>query len=276
MPRSTSATLNLPPFEGVVRSLILANVAVYFVFELLSGFTPALAAFLLQHLVLQPASVVHGELWQLVTYSFLNLNFLNILFSMITLWFCGPILEDTFGSRWTAGLYFTSAIGGALLASALAFTHVLGIGPASVTTGAFAGISGLLIAIAVRMGEVEFWFLIRIPAKYMVAFFVLLDIAGRLRIGDSFGILVELSALLSGYLYAKYAPRRGYAFGLSGLTEQYFSIRNAFYRAKRRRAARKFEVYMGKQGRKVTFDKEGRYLDPDEERKNPNDKRWMN
>jgi hypothetical protein len=53
-------------------------------------------------------------------------------------------------------------------------------------------------------------------------------------------------------------------------------MRSAYYRAKRRRAARKFEVYMGKQGRKVRFDDEGRYIDPDEERKNPRDKRWMN
>jgi hypothetical protein len=60
-----------------------------------------------------------------------------------------------------------------------------------------------------------------------------------------------------------------------GFGEQYFGMRNAYYRAKRRRAARKFEVYMGKQGRTVHFDKEGRYVDPDE-KKDPNDKRWMN
>jgi membrane associated rhomboid family serine protease len=276
MPRSSPATLNLPPFEGTVRWLILANVAVYFAFELLLGFTPGLAAFLAQHLTLQPVLAMRGELWQLFTYSFLNLGFLGIVMSMLTLWFCGPVLEGAYGSRWLIGLYFTSVMGGALLASGLAFTHVLGVGPNSIASGAFAGISGLLIAIAVRMGDIEFWFLIRVRAKYMVAFFVLIDIADRLRFSDFFGILVELSALLSGYLYTRFAPRRGYAFGLTGLTEQYYGLRNAWYRAKRRRAARKFEVYMGKQGRVVSFDKEGRYLDPDEERKNPKDKRWMN
>ena len=64
--------------------------------------------------------------------------------------------------------------------------------------------------------------------------------------------------------------------GSRGFPEQYFSVRNGYYRWKRRRAARKFEVYMGKQGRKVSFDKDGRYIDPDETRKDPNDKRWMN
>ena len=275
MPRSSPATMSLPPFEGMVRWLILANVAVYFAFQLMLGFTPGLAEFLLHHLALQPLLVTHGEVWQLITYSFLNLGLLGILFSMLTLWFCGPILEGTYGSRWMAGLYFTSVAGAALLASALAFAHLPGVDPASVASGAFAGISGLLMAIAVRMGDVEFWFLVRIRARYMVAFFVLLDIADRLRVSDLFGIVVEFSALLSGYLYTKYAPRRGYAFGLASLTESYYGVRNSWYKWKRRRAARKFEVYMGKQGRKVQFDKEGRYLDPDA-KKDPNDRRWMN
>ena len=56
----------------------------------------------------------------------------------------------------------------------------------------------------------------------------------------------------------------------SGFGEWYFGMRNAYYRAKRRRAARKFEVYMGKQGREPHFDKEGKYLDPDE-KKDPNE-----
>jgi len=267
--------MSLPPFEGIVRWLILANVAVYFAFQLMLGFTPGLAGFLLHHLPLEPLLVTHGEVWQLFTYSFLNLSFLGILFSMLTLWFCGPILEGTYGSRWMAGLYFTSVIGGALLASVLAFAHIPGVDPASIASGAFSGISGLLMAIAVRMGDIEFWFLIRIQARYMVAFFVLLDIADRLRGADFFGIVVEFSALLSGYLYTKYAPRRGYAFGLTGLTEIYYGACNSWYKWKRRRAARKFEVYMGKQGRKVQFDKEGRYLDPDA-KKDPKDRRWMN
>jgi DNA-binding transcriptional regulator/RsmH inhibitor MraZ len=100
-----------------------------------------------------------------------------------------------------------------------------------------------------------------------------------LKDSDQFNALLQLSGGVCGYLYVRFAPSRGFAFGAS---EQYFGLRNAFYRARRRRAARKFEVYMGKQGRKVTFDKDGRYLDPDNlrndpgARKDPSDKRWMN
>jgi hypothetical protein len=75
---------------------------------------------------------------------------------------------------------------------------------------------------------------------------------------------------LFGYIYIKMAPRRGFAFAGS---ERFFGLRNSYYRWKRRRAARKFEVYMRKQNRDVHFDKDGRYIDPD---KDPNDRRWMN
>jgi membrane associated rhomboid family serine protease len=274
-------TLALPPFEGAVRRLILVNVAVFFAFLLLGWLAPGVAALLLDHLLLQPIALVHGELWQPITYSFLNPSLLGILFGMLTLWFCGPMLEGAYGSRWLAELYFTSAIGGGLLASLISFTHILHLSPLSVAGGLGAPIFGLLIAIAMRFGDQEFllWFLIRIRAKYLVAISLLIALAVLLKDADQFGALIELSGALCGYLFVRYAPRRGFAFGTS---EQYFSLRNAYYRAKRRRAARKFEVYMGKQGRKVNFDKDGRYLDPDNlrndprARKDPSDKRWMN
>jgi len=275
MPRSAPMTMTFPPFEGTVRRLILANVAVFFAFAVLGWLTPGLASALVQHLLLQPSALVGGEIWQLATYSFLDLGILGILLSMLTLWFIGPMLEGAYGSRWLAELYFSSAIGGALIASVISFTRIVGLSPDSIALGAFGGIFGMLVAIAMRFGDTEFllWFLVRIQARYMVAIYILIDLAVLLKDKNAFGALVHLSGALCGYLYVQYAPRRGLAFLVS---EQYFGLRNAYYRSKRRRAARKFEVYMGKQGRKVHFDKEGRYLDPEEGRKDPNDKRWMN
>jgi hypothetical protein len=136
-----------------------------------------------------------------------------------------------------------------------------------------------MVGIAMLFGDQEFllWFVLRIKAKYMVAIYILIAIAILLKQADNFGALLQLSGALCGYLYVRYAPRRGMAFGFS---ERYFGIRNGYYRWKRRRAARKFEVYMRKQNREVHFDSDGRYVDPDDARKhprrNPNDKSWMN
>jgi hypothetical protein len=53
----------------------------------------------------------------------------------------------------------------------------------------------------------------------------------------------QLGGALFGFLYIKFAPRRGFAFAGS---ETAFGLRNRYYRWKRRRAAKKFEVYMRK------------------------------
>jgi hypothetical protein len=53
-------------------------------------------------------------------------------------------------------------------------------------------------------------------------------------------------------------------------SEKYFSFRNSYYRWKRRRAARKFEVYMRDHNQTVQFDEHGNYIPPDESGKKPN------
>ena len=51
------------------------------------------------------------------------------------------------------------------------------------------------------------------------------------------------------------------------LTEWYYGMHNSYYRWKRRRAARKFEVYMRKHDREVNFDELGNYIPPDDKRR---------
>jgi len=275
MARGSTISMSFPPFAGVVRKLVLANVAVYFGVAVLGWLAPGLAGALVDILQLQPSAVARGEVWQLGTYCFLHFGLWEIVFAMLTLWFCGSLLEGAYGGRWLKELYFTSAIGGAVVASAISFTHVLRLSPESVANGAWAGIFGVMVGLALRMGDTEFLLFplpFSIRAKYLVTIYILIAVAVLLKDANEFGALLQLSGALAGWLYVRYAPRRGIAFGFG---EWYFGLRNAYYRAKRRRAARKFEVYMGKQGRKVNFDNEGRYVDPDE-KKDPNDKRWMN
>jgi membrane associated rhomboid family serine protease len=276
MPRSGPITMTFPPFAGTVRRLILANLAVFFGMYLLQWISPVVYVQLYQHLLLEPAAVLRGEFWQLLTYAFLQTGILDILFGMLTLWFTGALLEGAYGSRWLSELYFCSAVGGAVVATIISFTNLFGMRPDVAAVGAWAGIFGLLVAIGMLFGEQEFllWFVVRIKAKYMVTIYILIAVAILLKDHNAFSALLQLSGALCGFLYVKFAPRRGLGFGFS---ERYFAVRNNYYRWKRRRAARKFEVYMRKQNREVHFDKDGRYVDPDElRRRNPKDKSWMN
>ncbi len=282
MPRSGPTTLALPPFTGATRRLILLCLAVFFADALLSLVLPrSLYEPLYRHLVLMPALLARGEVWQAVTYALLPLGILGSVFSLLTIWFTGSMLEDRFGSRWLYELFFTSAIGGAVVSTLIAFTHLFRLDPYHVAgVGQYAGIYGFFIVIAVALGDLEFFvfFLLRIKARYLVAIYVLIDVATLLKASNAFGALLELSGALCGYLFFRFVPKRGLSYAM---TEQYFALRNEFYRNKRRRAARKFEVYMRKQNREVHFDKNGRYVEQDDagsSRRSPdeNDKRWMN
>jgi hypothetical protein len=120
---------------------------------------------------------------------------------------------------------------------------------------------------------------LQIKAKYFVAGIAFITLIGALNAatpgkGQSVAYIAHLGGLLFGFLYVKFVPRRGLAFDTS---EKYYSMRNSYYRWKRRRAARKFEVYMRQHDRKVTFDEHGNYIPPDEDKKNGGSKSgWVN
>ena len=275
MRRTSSISMSLSPFAGATRRLILANLAAFFGLAVVGWISSPAAIMLSAHLVLEPFAVVYGQLWQLLTYSFIQTGILSTLFGMLTLWFTGALLEGSYGARWLYELYFTSVIGGAIVASAITFTHIFGMNPKAAAIGPYAGIFGLLLAIAMLFGDQEFllWFVLRIKAKYLVTIYILIAVAVLLKSAEAFNALLQLCGAFCGFLYVRFAPRKGFAFGFS---ERYFGIRNGYYRWKRRRAARKFQVYMRGQDREVHFDKDGRYIDPDEARKDPNDRKWMN
>ncbi len=267
--------LSFPPFAGMIRKIILATVAIFFILLLLRWIAPAVGTEIFIAGALTPTMVTHGAIWQLVTYSFMSGGILQIAFDMLSLWFIGAYLESTYGTRWVAELYFVSVVGAALTTIAISYTHIFHMTPNATTYGADGGIFGLLAAWAVLMGDQKFILFplpISIKAKYLVLVYILIALASVISGPAGFMYLAYLGGALFGYIYVKQAPRRGFAFAAS---ERAFSFRNGYYRWKRRRAARKFEVYMRKHDRTVKFDGQGRYIDPDE-KKDPNDRRWMN
>jgi membrane associated rhomboid family serine protease len=274
-PRSGFSSLSFPSFTGATSQLVLANVAVFFLLLLMKYAAVGMLLVVLQYFSLTPALLIHGWVWQLATYSFLNSGVLHVAFNMLTLWFIGSFLETSKGSRWLLEIYFLCAIGGGLIGSALTFTHIFHSDPVSSTTSADAALFGLLAAFAVLFGDLEMYMFplpIAIKAKYLVIVYMLIEVALLLSGGPPLAYFVILSGAGIGFFFARRAPRRGMS---SSFSEGLFSLRNNYYRWKRRRVARKFEVYMRKQNRDVRFDSEGRYIDPDEKR-DPNDRKWMN
>jgi membrane associated rhomboid family serine protease len=274
MARIGSSMLVFPRFRGFTKRLVLANLIAFFGLLLLGAVNRSAADSLSLLFSLIPFEIVHGYIWQLVTYSFIHHGILEILFNALSLWFIGSYLEEVKGSRWVMEIYVLAVVGGALVATALSFAPIPHLAPNDIASGAQAGIFGMLAAFAVLFGEQQFTLFplpIGIKAKYLVIIYALIAIASLFGGGSILPLVVYLAGGVLGFLYAKRAGR-----GLSFVaSERLFGIRNSYYRWKRRRAARKFEVYMRKHNRDVKFDHEGRYVDPDAT-KNPNDRKWMN
>jgi membrane associated rhomboid family serine protease len=285
MYRGRTLSLSLPPFTRAVKWLVITNAAVYLLLELIKAITPTLGGELTLVLALIPAAVMHGWIFQLVTYSFVHAGVLHILFNMLGLWMFGAQLESDWGQKRFLEFYFFCVIGAALTTIAVSYTGVGGVVPSTPTVGASGGVLGILMAFGMLYGDREIMLFpipISIRAKYFVAgvaFITLVEAisasgSGR---GSNVAYIAHLGGLLFGFLYVKFVPKRGLGFDAS---ERYFGMRNSYYRWKRRRAARKFEVFMRKQNRPLsgTFDEHGNYVPPDDlDKKNGGSKSgWVN
>lgn len=257
-----------PDFSGATRRLILANLVAYFAL-LVTGFAaPAIGGAIATYFSFIPAYFLHGWLWQPITYSLIHPTLMGTLFELLSLWFLASFLETYRGASWVMGLYVSSVLGTALAAAALyQASHSLGFPLANAQLyGCMGGIFGMLIAIGVLFGDVEFlmFFVVGMKAKYLAIIYAL--IAFAMLFGQSrLYAFAQIGGAIAGLLFIKFAPSRGFAFAFS---ERIYGLRNSYYRWKRRRASRKFEVYMKKQGRTVRLDGQGRQIDNDRDRWN--------
>src|ERR1700753_340498 len=119
MPRYTSSTLGFRGFSGVTRRLIVINVVIYFLLLILEQVRGRVATAIYLFLGCEPVAVMHGYVWQLVTYAFLHPGLMFVLFNMLSLWFIGSYMESEMGGKWLTEIYFFSVIGAGLAAVAL-------------------------------------------------------------------------------------------------------------------------------------------------------------
>lgn len=270
--------MTFPPFRGVTRRIILIAIVTFFFFAVLGMVRPDFYVKLLGIFFLQPWTALRREPWQLLTYAFLPMGFLSSLFALLSIWMFGAPLEDDRGSRWFSEYFLTSTVGGALLSCLASFAvgvRAPELGTDRATAGLWPAVLAVILAFARFNPDatLRLAWIIPVKAKHLAAIYVLVYMALALVGPDKFGAMVAVFSALAGFLYLRFAPGRGLGFVGS---EWWYGLRNAYYRSKRRKAAKKFTVYMRKQGKDVSIDDSGRYVDPNGKPRDPNDRRWMN
>lgn len=267
--------MGFPPFRGATRQLILISVAIYVVILLLMAFAPANGQELVALGALTPGGIHHGWLWQFVTYAFIYVDPLDFVLSLLGIYFLGWAVEERIGSAGFYALFFGTTILSGVAGFALSLTGVVAQGGAS---GCGAAVNAILMVFYLfnRNAPIMLFPLpIQFPVKWMVIGIGGIEVAYLLLHHFDLYDFVLLLGLGAGYIwYSLFLTRRT----SMGLSEKYFSMRNSYYRWKRRRAARKFEVYMRDHNRTVTFDEHGNYIPPeDADKKNGGSKSgWVN
>ncbi len=183
-------------FTPMVKILLLANVGV-FILEQMVGYKLITLFGLAPQLVIKK-----GYFWQVGTYMFLHdlrLIF-HILLNMFILWMFGCEIERAWGSKEFLKYYFLCGIGAGV------FTLVLSWNSLVPTIGASGAIFGILVAYAMMFPDrlIYVYFLFPVKAKYLVAFFAVLEFWASLsHTADGIGHFAHLGGMVIGFLYIK-------------------------------------------------------------------------
>jgi len=180
---------------STVKQLIIANVAVFLLIKLASGF-PWLSLF-----GLVPALLFGGfRLWQPVTYMFLHGGPWHLAVNMLMLWFFGPALERAWGRKQFLVFYLFCGIGGGLC------SWLFGLGSFVPVIGASGAIFGLLVAYAMMYPDttILMFFIFPMKIRHAVLFMAGFNLLGAFSASNT-GIAYfgHLGGALFGYLYLK-------------------------------------------------------------------------
>lgn len=145
------------------------------------------------------------QIWRLISYQFLHWDAMHFLFNMLFLYFFGPVLEQTWGSRTFIKFYLICGAVGGVVYTLLA---AIGILPVGIMVGASGALYGIMAAVAVlypRM-TVLLYGLIPIKMVWLVTLAVILSMLKFASGENAGGEAAHLSGLAAGFLYVRYKP----------------------------------------------------------------------
>lgn len=184
----------------VVKILLIASAVVFLLQQILGKF----AGFPLEPLLgFIPAQMVHGWIWQLLTYPFLHAGLFHMLFNLLVIWTVGAELEALWGPRTFLGFSLVAALGGALFYAIFSLLH-FGTDPYHPMVGSSAVVYGLLLAYGILFGERQMYFfmLFPMPAKYFVLLLGAIELFSSVfTSGDGIAHTAHLGGFFFGFLF---------------------------------------------------------------------------
>jgi membrane associated rhomboid family serine protease len=207
-PSGTTVTIGVPSLTPMVKNIIIACVVTWFVQLIFFRFW---GVDLGEYLGTKPARVVHGWVWQLVTYMFLHSKdeVFHLLFNMLLLWMFGGELEKLWRGIPFLRYYLVCGVGAGIGATLLG---LLAGGENQITVGASGAIFGIFVAYGMIFAERRILFMLIFPmkAKTMVLIMCALQLFYLVSAsGGNVSYIAHVAGALTGLLYLKRAWRLG-------------------------------------------------------------------
>ncbi len=178
----------------VVKHLLIINVIMFVCFNVIM---PQYQSYVALYF---PGST-YFKPYQLVTHMFTHASPSHILFNMMSLFFLGPTVEQSLGTKKFLIFYLVSGMAAMLLHLGLGY---LGVIPPVPIVGASGAIMGVFVAFALMYPEVKLMLIfppIPIKAKYMMAGLIAFDLFSGVG-GFSTGIahFAHLGGVIGGFI----------------------------------------------------------------------------
>lgn len=199
-------------YKSLMRIMAL-NIGLYLVYStartilFLSGsYTPILENVILQ--LSLPASIYELSLqpWSVLTYMFVHVDFMHILFNMIILFWTGKLFIEYLGNDKFWATFILGGFSGGFLyvLSYLLFPVLNGVAMSSQLIGASGGVISILVAIATLLPDYTVHLLLFGPVrlKYIAVVSILLFFIS-LPLGNTGGHIAHLGGALFGFLMVR-------------------------------------------------------------------------
>ena len=197
--------------NGLIK-IILINVILFIgisfiqVIMTISGLSSFFNIFINKLMLPASFNIFIFQPWSIITYFFLHLNFMHILWNMLFLYWFGKIIQDNIGNNALISLYVLGGIIGGLLFMAIynIIPYYSERVPESLMLGASAGVFSVVVGSATLLPNFSFYLLLIGPVriKYIALFYVLLsffDVAGS----NAGGEIAHMGGAIIGYIYIK-------------------------------------------------------------------------
>jgi len=190
----------------LINIIVFVSMSILEVFITLSGLGELFNLFLNKLMLPASLKVFIFQPWSIITYFFLHMNFMHILWNMLFLYWFGKIIHDNIGNNTVISLYIIGGIIGGL--SYMALFNIIPYYDnrvsESLMLGASAGVFSVVIGSATLLPNYTFYLLFLGPVriKYIALFYLLLsffDVTGS----NAGGEIAHLGGALMGYLYIR-------------------------------------------------------------------------